>query len=44
MIKVFSFIDTNHLIVKANLWDESDKAIAGKCKGLITGVLLSTKL
>jgi IS5 family transposase len=34
MSEVFSFVDAAHLIAKANLWDERDKAIAAKYEKL----------
>ncbi len=34
MSEVFTFVDATHLIAKANLWEEGDKAIAEKYKKL----------
>src|SRR5690606_31787985 len=34
MSEVFTFVDATHLIAKANLWEERDKAIAGKYEKL----------
>lgn len=34
MSEVFSFVDATHLIAKANLWEERDKAIAAKYEKL----------
>lgn len=34
MSEVFTFVDATHLISKANLWDERDKAIAAKYEKL----------
>ena len=34
MSRVFTFVDATHLIAKANLWEERDKAIAGKYEKL----------
>ncbi|CAC9620291.1 hypothetical protein [uncultured Gammaproteobacteria bacterium] len=32
--EVFTFIDASHLVAKANLWQERDKAIAKKLEKL----------
>ena len=37
--EVFSFVDATHLIAKANLWEERDKAIAQKYEKLNNAVL-----
>lgn len=39
MSEVFSFVDATHLIAKASLWDERDKAIEAKYKKLNNEVL-----
>jgi len=39
MSEVFSFVDATHLIAKASLWDERDKAIAAKYEKLNNEVL-----
>ena len=39
MSEVFSFVDASHLIAKANLWDERDKAIKAKYEKLNNEIL-----
>jgi transposase, IS5 family len=39
MREVFSFVDATHLIAKANLWEERDKALAKKYEKLNNDVL-----
>lgn len=39
MSEVFSFVDARHLIAKASLWDERDKAIAAKYEKLNNEIL-----
>ena len=39
MSEVFSFVDATHLIAKASLWDERDKAIAAKYEKLNNEIL-----
>ena len=39
MSEVFNFIDATHLIAKASLWDERDKAIAAKYEKLNNEIL-----
>ncbi|MGE3919829.1 MAG: hypothetical protein AB7F64_02590 [Gammaproteobacteria bacterium] len=39
MNEVFSFVDASHLIAKASLWEERDRAIQGKYERLNDEVL-----
>jgi transposase, IS5 family len=40
MSEVFTFVDATHLIAKANLWQERDRAIKAKLDKLNNEVLL----
>ena len=44
MSEVFTFVDASHLISKANLWEERDKAIALKYEKLNNEVLSQSKV